>query len=123
MKSLRKLTIPVCIDTSRNDLTEDFFKPLLSAAVRYDRGVGFFSSGWLHLNASGMVAFAANGGRARWITSPILAPDDWKAMQEGNEARRNRVLHHALSSHHIPPVHPRNDQHRRIKHPLCPRLA
>jgi superfamily II DNA or RNA helicase len=87
------------MDTSRNDLTEDFFKPLLAASCRYDRGVGFFSSAWLRVNASGMVAFAANGGHARWITSPILAPKDWKAMLEGTEARRSRVLHQALERH------------------------
>lgn len=97
MNSLRELPIPTSMDTSRNDLTEDFFKPLLTASRCYDRGVGFFSSAWLHINASGMVAFAANGGHARWITSPILSSDDWKAMREGTEARRNTLLHQALA--------------------------
>lgn len=96
MMSFRELNMPACLDTSRNDLTEDFFKPLLSTSCRYDRGVGFFSSAWLHINAGGMVAFAANGGHARWITSPILSPQDWDAMQQGSEARRNRVLHQVL---------------------------
>lgn len=97
MKSLRTLTIPASLDTSRYDLTDDFFTPLLSASSRYDRGVGFFSSGWLRINASGMVAFAANNGRARWITSPILSSDDWQAMLDGNAARRNEVLHQTLA--------------------------
>jgi superfamily II DNA or RNA helicase len=43
-----------------------------------------------------MVAFAAQGGHARWITSPILDPDDWKAMLNGNQARRDQVLHRTL---------------------------
>lgn len=72
MHSLRDINLPASIDTSRHDLTRGFFAPLLSCATRYDRGVGFFSSGWLKINASGMAAFAANQGRARWITSPIL---------------------------------------------------
>lgn len=97
MNSFRELSLPASMDASRNDLTEDFFRSLLTASRRYDRGVGFFSSAWLHINASGMVAFAANGGHARWITSPILSSDDWKAMREGTEARRNTLLHQALA--------------------------
>jgi hypothetical protein len=72
MQSMRDIDLPSAIDTSRHDITREFFAPLLSRATRYDRGVGFFSSGWLKINAVGMAAFAANQGRARWITSPIL---------------------------------------------------
>ena len=61
MVSFRELNLPAVLDTSRNDLTQDFFAPLLSDAVRYDRGVGFFSSGWLRINAQGRAAFARNG--------------------------------------------------------------
>ncbi|MCA9735135.1 hypothetical protein KC799_23570 [candidate division KSB1 bacterium] len=65
MNSFTELNLPTTIDTSSADIIEDFFVPVLSRAVRYDRGVGFFSSGWLRLTARGMVPFAANGGRAR----------------------------------------------------------
>jgi hypothetical protein len=72
MMSLTQLSLPPILDTSSADLIEDFFIPALAHAARYDRGVGFFSSGWLRIAARGMVPFAANGGRGRWITSPIL---------------------------------------------------
>jgi superfamily II DNA or RNA helicase len=64
--------------------------------VRYDRAVGYFSSGWLRANAKGMLRFAANGGKGRWVTSPILAEEDWEALQSGEAARRDPVLHAAL---------------------------
>jgi SLT domain-containing protein len=89
--SLSSLTFPLVIDTSSHDLIVDFFTPALAASVRYDRGVGFFSSGWLRIAAGGMHQFASNGGRARWVTSPILDEADWEAMQAGN----------ALSSQHL----------------------
>jgi len=92
MLSIRDIDVPSAIDTSRHDITREFFAPLLSRSTRYDRGVGYFSSGWLKINASGMAAFAANQGRARWITSPILAADDWRAMLDGSRARRNELL-------------------------------
>lgn len=72
MKSLAELSLPKTLDTSTADLIEDFFGPVLARAARYDRGVGFFSSGWLRIAARGMVQFAANGGRGRWVTSPVL---------------------------------------------------
>jgi hypothetical protein len=94
--TLRTLPVAPYLDTSASDLVTDFFTPALAAAACYDRGVGFFSSGWLRINAAGMTAFAANGGRARWITSPILDPDDWQAMRDGDRARREALLHRAL---------------------------
>lgn len=97
MNGFTKLSLPQTLDTSTADIIEDFFVPVLAHATRYDRGVGFFSSGWLRLTARGMVAFAANGGRARWVTSPILSEADWAALQAGDAARDDPVLRAALA--------------------------
>jgi hypothetical protein len=72
--SLRDAFFARTIDTSSHYIVDDFFVPMLQNATRYDRGVGYFSSGWLQENAKGMVEFAEKGGRARWITSPITPP-------------------------------------------------
>jgi hypothetical protein len=45
--SLKDLSFPSVVDTSSADTIVDFFVPALSESVKYDRGVGFFSSGWL----------------------------------------------------------------------------
>jgi hypothetical protein len=95
--SLRSLNIPATMDTSDFDLTCDFFIPILKKATRYDRGVGYFSSGWLKDNAQGLAAFAQRSGQARWITSPILDLDDWEALQTGDAARHDPILLAALS--------------------------
>jgi len=84
------------LDTSSADIIADFFVPLLSHSVRYDRAVGFFSSGWLRVAAQGMIAFARNSGRARWVTSPILSKEDWKALHKGEAARHDEVLQRAI---------------------------
>jgi DNA phosphorothioation system restriction enzyme len=96
MSSLPDLNIIPVMDTSEYDLTLNFFKPLLSASIHYDRGVGYFSSGWLRMNGEGMIAFANNGGRARWVTSPILDEADWQALQTGEAARADFTLRMAL---------------------------
>lgn len=77
-------------------MAADFYAPALSVSVRYDRGVGFFSSGWLRMVAQGLLPFAANGGRARIITSPILNEADWEALQLGAKAQVDPVLRDVL---------------------------
>ena len=79
---LTSFDFPPILNTSDADIIADFFVPALGASVRYDRGVGFFSAGWLRVAAEGMAAFAHNSGRARWVTSPILNEEDWQALQD-----------------------------------------
>jgi superfamily II DNA or RNA helicase len=70
--------------------------PLLKNSVRYDRGVGYFSSGWIKEAFAGMFDFAKNGGKARWVTSPILDKEDWGAILLGNEAKQDEILKQSL---------------------------
>ena len=95
--TLASFQFPSTLDSSSADLIADFFIPALSTAVRYDRGVGYFSSGWLRITAQGMINFAAHGGRARWVTSPILQEADWQALQRGEQARTDAVLRAAIA--------------------------
>ncbi|MBN1877917.1 MAG: DEAD/DEAH box helicase family protein [Anaerolineae bacterium] len=95
--SLSTYRFPALLTTSDSNIIEDFFAPALRASIRYDRGVGFFSAGWLRITAEGMTAFAQNSGRARWVTSPILSEADWDALSLGEAARTDRVLHTALA--------------------------
>jgi superfamily II DNA or RNA helicase len=90
------LSIPAVIDTDQDDFINDFYKPLLSEATTYKRGVGYFTAGWLAENAHGMATFARNGGTAKWITSPQLSAADWQAMQEGDRARQDAILRESL---------------------------
>jgi hypothetical protein len=95
--NLRTVKLPVVLNTSESDIIQDFFIPALSNSTRYDRGVGFFSAAWLRLAAKGMINFATNSGRARWVTSPILGEKDWLAMEQGEAARHDVVLRQVLA--------------------------
>ena len=94
--SLPTLELPAFLDTSSADLVDDFFVPALMRSVTYDRGVGFFTSGWIRQAGAGLTAFAENGGKARWVTSPILDEGDWEALKAGDEARLDGALRRAL---------------------------
>lgn len=69
-----------CLDTSENDIVESLFTPCLSWATRYDRAVGFFTSGWLEANIVGMSSFISQNGHMRLITSPIISNADLDAI-------------------------------------------
>mgnify|MGYP003544155080 CR=1 FL=1 len=74
-----------CLNTSENDLVQELYQPCLQWASRFDRGVGYFTTGWLTHNVSGLSDFASRGGVMRLITSPILSNDDSDAIILANE--------------------------------------
>jgi superfamily II DNA or RNA helicase len=114
--TLKSCRFPSTLNTSDAEIIADFFVPALSASLRYDRGVGFFSAGWLRVAAEGMAAFARNSGYARWVTSPILSEDDWKALQLGQSARSDRILRQAIERN-------LNDLERALKQETLSTLA
>lgn len=85
--SLRDVGFPESLDTSEDDVVGQLYVPAMVAAVRYDRGVGYFTSGWLTYVAEGLAALAENGGKMRLITSPQLSPEDWSAVKQGEDAK------------------------------------
>lgn len=91
-QDLKLLKLPKVLNTSDGEIIKEFFVPALSNSIRYDRGVGYFSASWLRLAIEGMIKFAENGGKARWITSPILSETDWAAMVAGISARYDNQL-------------------------------
>lgn len=93
---LNDFDFPSIITTSEHNIIEDFFLPALERSVKYDRGVGYFSSGWFRIAAKGMASFSNNGGHARWVTSPILDEDDWAAMLKGEMAIQDILLYEIL---------------------------
>ncbi|GGL71354.1 DEAD/DEAH box helicase family protein [Halocalculus aciditolerans] len=92
------LELPRVIDTSSDDLMQDFYIPLLSRAKVYRRGVGYFTTNWVRSAARGIAELAENGGTAQWIMSPILEEDDWEALKKGNRAKTDEVLRESLDS-------------------------
>ena len=94
--SLRKLHLPSYMNTSENDLINDFFLPLLKSSVEYKRGVGFFSSGWFRVVSEGIINLVLNGGRIKLITSPILSKEDYEALMKGTQATQDKKLYELI---------------------------
>jgi len=94
---LRNLSLLPVYDSAEYDLVRDLQVPLLQHSSDYLRGVGFFTSGWLHIASQGMADLVNHGGKARVVLSPILEEGDWKALQLGEEARFDEALKSVLA--------------------------
>ena len=75
------------LDTSEDNLVSELYTPCLKWACRYDRGVGYFTTGWIAYNVIGLSDFASRGGKIRLITSPILSNTDLDAIINASDER------------------------------------
>ncbi|WP_166027222.1 DEAD/DEAH box helicase family protein [Streptomyces chilikensis] len=71
-----------------NNVVEDFYIPCLRVGRRYDRAVGYFTSGSLAVAAEGIDEFERAGGKIRLVASPNLRQDDIEDIHRGYEFRR-----------------------------------
>lgn len=88
----------ISFDTSEDNIDEELYSPCLKWAERYDRGVGFFTSGWLEYNLVGMSDFASRGGKIRLIASPIISEKDYNALLQSVDVDSSKyeVFNNAL---------------------------
>jgi len=78
---LKDISFKFIYNTSSDRIVDDFFYPCLENSIKYKRGVGYFTSGWLSYNSKGLAKFIQNGGKAKYIISPIINEEDLKYIQ------------------------------------------
>lgn len=93
---LRDLKLNYVYDSSEVSIVNELFIPLLSQSKIYQRGVGYFTSGWLKMNMKGILKLVEKKGKAQIITSPYLNERDLKALQTGEAARKDEILYQKL---------------------------
>ncbi|MBR1285382.1 DEAD/DEAH box helicase family protein [Bradyrhizobium sp. AUGA SZCCT0177] len=79
--AFRDIGLPLSLKTTRVNPLSAFFVPVLRDAIVYDVAVGFFTTGWVRDAAEGIAQFACNGGKSRWIISPVLSVEDYQALK------------------------------------------
>lgn len=75
--------------TPRDNITKDFYIPLLEKAKLYQRSVGFFSSSSLIDLSYGITSLVKNNGKIQFIVSPVLSEEDIKAINDGYANRED----------------------------------
>lgn len=81
--------------TNKNDIVREFYVHILTQSVLYKRAVGFFSSTALIELSKGISGLIKNGGKIRFIVSPLLSAEDIEAIQRGYDERE--IVSRALS--------------------------
>jgi len=72
--------------SGRSDLADEFYRPCLGLASRYDRAVGYFRSSFFALLGVAVSDFVLADGKIRLICSPSLTADDLEAIERGLRA-------------------------------------
>ena len=80
-----------------DDIIHDFFIPVLSESVQYDRAVAFFSSSALYDMTIGIQRMVAKHGHIRYIISPEnLSDEDIDAIHYGYDEREKILIQKML---------------------------
>ncbi|MDA3918053.1 MAG: DEAD/DEAH box helicase family protein [Deltaproteobacteria bacterium] len=90
--SLRNLKIKNTYSSLESGIIEEIIIPLLEKSVLYDRGVGFFTSGWLKKVTPGFLSFVRNKGKARIVTSVHLSEGDWATIKKADQEDQDRLI-------------------------------
>jgi hypothetical protein len=70
----------LAVGYSGAQILTQFYVPVLSRAVTYDRSVGFFTATSIASAAAGVSRFVANGGRMRLLIGHAISPQDRDAL-------------------------------------------
>ena len=79
---LNDIVLKSSYESGIDNLVEDFYVPVLSCAISYDRIAGFFSSSSLTLASKGLANLIKNGGRMRLLACPRLSRDDFETIKQ-----------------------------------------
>jgi len=75
--------------TSQTDIARNFYEPILSAAISYNRVSGYFSGKALSHYARGIQGLIENGGRMRLIISEEISEEDFNNINKGYQMRES----------------------------------
>lgn len=73
--------------TDECDIAQEFYIPVLSNSIQYDRVSGYFSAKALALYAKGIEGLIQNGGKMRLIVSHEISEEDYRAIEKGYALR------------------------------------
>ncbi|NPV51684.1 MAG: DEAD/DEAH box helicase family protein [Candidatus Methanofastidiosum sp.] len=81
----KDLDLKISYDSNTDDILNDFYIPLLSNSIKYQRSVGFFSSKILSVAAEGIINLINNGGTIELICGTKLKGKDLDIIKKAHE--------------------------------------
>lgn len=84
---LKNINIKEVYNSEVDNILEDFYLPVLTNSVKYDRSVGYFDAKVLTSAARGLASFVDNGGYIRYIIGATLKEEEYEAISLGYSNR------------------------------------
>lgn len=77
--------------TEDDNILADFYIPLISRSITYDRAVGYFSAGILNYIGVGLDSFITSNGKMRLIIGEPLSEEEYIAVLDGEKIKLNQL--------------------------------
>ena len=78
--SFKELDLQYSYSSAKTNIVDDFYNPVLSNAIKYDRICGYFDSSSLAIAAKGLKGFILNNGKMRLLCGVQLNKDDLNSI-------------------------------------------
>ena len=79
--SFQEISLHRHYDSDSVNVLQEFYRPLLSEASRYDRAVGYFSSSTFRTCAAELASFIGHGGEIRMVIGCLTQESDFLALK------------------------------------------
>ncbi len=90
---LRDKNISYVYSSSGTEYTPfHFFNTALSSSIRFDLGLGFFSTASLNVLAVGFANFIVNGGNMRLYINQYMSEEDYSILSSSSQAEVNELI-------------------------------
>lgn len=90
---LRDKNISYVYSSSGTEYTPfHFFNTALSNSIRFDLGLGFFSTASLNVLAVGFANFIVNGGNMRLYINQYMSEEDYSILSSSSQAEVNKLI-------------------------------
>lgn len=90
---LKQCDFKVTYNTSDDNISNDFYNQTFFNSIKYYRGVGYFTSGWLKENSYGLARFIKENSEIKFITSPNVDESDLIALSgQFNKSSINQLI-------------------------------
>lgn len=90
--SLKDLELKSVYYSDSHNLLNEFYIPVLSNAIKYNRIAGYFSSNALAVAAKGVASFVKRGGKIRLIANVVLAQHDQESIKKAIKEKEQGIL-------------------------------
>ena len=93
---LKALNLKPSYYTTTSDVLKEFYEPVLSETIKYDRVSGYFSSKALTVYSKGLEGLVKSNGRYRLIISEDISEEDFILIKSGYDLK-DKLAHELIA--------------------------